>query len=86
MEWLANPDPVNNGSQNVSFDKVLGWVPGYGATSHDIYFGTDAAAVAAAQRLPGDLDADGQVDYEDLSIHNGKLAVRSIRLRSLCRC
>jgi len=62
-----NPEPAS-GTTNVVLDKVLHWTAGYGAVSHDIYFGTDANSIAAAQRLAGDLDGDGQVDYKDLLI------------------
>ena len=37
-----------NGSMNARVDQILQWVAGTGATSHDVYFGTDMAAVAAA--------------------------------------
>jgi hypothetical protein len=62
-----NPDPAN-ATGGVAADEVLHWTAGSGATSHDVYFGTDAAAVAAAQRLAGDLDASGQVDFNDVLI------------------
>jgi glycoprotein endo-alpha-1,2-mannosidase len=63
-----NPDPINNWVTTVPSDKVLHWTAGHGAISHDIYFGTDAAAVEAAQHLSGDLDGNGQVDCNDLFI------------------
>ncbi len=62
-----NPDP-GNGTTGVVFDKVLNWTTGYGATSHDVYFGTDANAVRNAERPEGDLDEDGRVDYNDIRI------------------
>ncbi|MHC4646216.1 MAG: LamG-like jellyroll fold domain-containing protein [Planctomycetota bacterium] len=34
-----NPDPPHR-SENVDPNVVLGWMPGIGATSHDVYFGT----------------------------------------------
>lgn len=43
----VNPDPAD-GSAVVSDAAALSWVPGISATSHDIYFGTDAGAVAGA--------------------------------------
>jgi glycoprotein endo-alpha-1,2-mannosidase len=61
------PDPAD-GSSYAAIDKVLSWTAGAGATSHNVYLGTNAAAVGAAQRLAGDLDGDGQVDYSDLLI------------------
>jgi glycoprotein endo-alpha-1,2-mannosidase len=62
-----NSDPVN-GAAIVPCDKILEWTTGLGAASHNVYFGTDAAAVASAERAVGDLDASGQVDYQDLFI------------------
>jgi hypothetical protein len=62
-----NPDPAS-GTTNVALDKVLNWTAGYGAVSHDVYLGTNANSVAAAERLTGDLDGDRQVDYNDLLI------------------
>jgi hypothetical protein len=62
-----SPDPPN-GAANVVLNKVLGWIAGYGAVSHDVYFGTDANGVGAAERLMGDLDGIGPVDYNDLFI------------------
>ncbi|MDD5134858.1 MAG: hypothetical protein PHP01_05555, partial [Phycisphaerae bacterium] len=62
-----NPDPANTETSVVP-NKILSWTAGYGTVSHDVYFGTDANAVAEAQYLTGDLDEDGQVDYEDLLI------------------
>jgi len=37
----SNPNPANDAS-NVSIYVVLSWTPGYGATSHYIYFGTES--------------------------------------------
>lgn len=37
-----------NGSMNARVDQVLQWVAGTGATSHDVYFGTNMGDVAAA--------------------------------------
>ncbi|MGA2916668.1 MAG: dockerin type I domain-containing protein [Sedimentisphaerales bacterium] len=65
-----NPDP-SNGAANVARDKVLSWTAGYDAVSHDVYLGTDANSIATAERLAGDLDGDGRVDYNDLAILAG---------------
>ena len=62
-----NPDPPN-GAMNVALDKVLHWTAGLGIASHDVYLGTDVNAVRDAERLEGDLDGSGRVDYNDLSI------------------
>jgi hypothetical protein len=62
-----NPNPAN-GVSYVALDKVLSWDAGYGAASHAVYLGTDSLGVEAAERLTGDLDGNGQVDYDDLFI------------------
>ncbi|MBC8470382.1 MAG: LamG domain-containing protein [Planctomycetes bacterium] len=41
---VANPDPAN-GAVDVSQTAVLGWTPGVFGTSHEVYFGTDAASL-----------------------------------------
>ncbi len=62
-----NPDPVN-GARIVTCDKVLHWTAGYGAVSHDVYFGTDASGIETAERITGDLNRSGQVNYNDIHI------------------
>jgi hypothetical protein len=62
-----NPDPVS-GASNLSLDTQLNWTSGLAAISHDVYFGTDVRDVRNAQRLAGDLNGDGQVNYEDFLI------------------
>jgi hypothetical protein len=62
-----NPAPIDD-AMYVALDKVLSWTAGAGATSHDVYFGTDVAVVGAAERLKGDLDGSGRVDYNDIRI------------------
>jgi predicted outer membrane repeat protein len=39
-DQASNPNPAD-GTTNVNINVVLSWTPGYGATSHDVYFGTD---------------------------------------------
>lgn len=63
----SNPNPAD-GEKNFILNKVLNWTGTGGAISYDIYLGTNAAAVGAAEYLDGDLDADGQVDYNDLIV------------------
>ncbi|UCG60122.1 MAG: metallophosphoesterase [Phycisphaerales bacterium] len=43
----SNPSPAD-GAENVPVDAVLSWKAGIDAVSHDVYFGTDEAAVADA--------------------------------------
>ena len=55
------PQPAD-GTANVNVDATLAWRAGRGATSHDVYFGTDAAALAVVDTVttasydPGALD------------------------------
>jgi hypothetical protein len=60
-----NPTPADSG-MNAALDVVLHWTAAPDAVSHDVYLGTDANSVAAAERLTGDLNGDRQVDYNDL--------------------
>jgi hypothetical protein len=62
-----NSDPAN-AAANIAIDKVLHWTAGVGAVSHDVYLGTVLNDVNNADRLIGDLDGDGSVDYKDISI------------------
>jgi hypothetical protein len=43
----TNPNPSNN-AVNVSTNLALAWTPGTNATAHRVYYGSSAAAVAAA--------------------------------------
>ncbi len=45
----------SNGSMNARVDQVLQWTAGTGATSHDVYFGDDMAAVMSATRDTTDI-------------------------------
>jgi len=40
-DQASNPNPAN-GASNVNINVVLSWTPGVGATSHDVYFGTQS--------------------------------------------
>lgn len=44
---VAGPDPAN-GAISVPVDKILGWNAAAGATSYDVYFGTNQTDVATA--------------------------------------
>ncbi len=57
------PSPAD-GATDVVRDVTLGWTAGTYAASHDVYFGTDAAAVSAADRAnPMDvLVSEGQAE------------------------
>ncbi len=45
--WARSPNPAN-GAANVKHTPKLAWVAGDNAAKHNVYFGTDAAAVANA--------------------------------------
>ena len=56
----TNPYPAD-GAADVPTDVVLSWTPGYGATSHDVYFGTSSPPAfignqAASSYDPGTLE------------------------------
>ncbi|MDD5134305.1 MAG: metallophosphoesterase [Phycisphaerae bacterium] len=65
-----NPDPAS-GAINIAFNKILGWTAGIGAVSHDVYLGTNSSDVNNANRLLGDLNGNGIVDWIDLSMLTG---------------
>jgi hypothetical protein len=46
---VSGPNPAD-GAVDVEASAILGWVAGAVATSHDVYFGTDAEAVADATK------------------------------------
>jgi hypothetical protein len=65
-----DPNPAN-GAANVALDKVLSWTAGPNTASHDVYFGTAPGDVNSANRLIGDLNGDGIVDFNDVSLLTG---------------
>ena len=60
------PSPTN-GSSGYTYSPPLSWTPGLGAQRSEVYFGTDQAAVASAQRLQADINADRKVDLSDVN-------------------
>lgn len=57
-----------DGSSGIAIVPTLSWLNGIDVNTHDIYFGDDYAAVLNAKKLYGDIDGDGDVDANDLSI------------------
>jgi hypothetical protein len=47
----SNPHPAD-GATGVPIDVVLSWDPGYGATSHDVYFGTSSPPAFTGNQTP----------------------------------
>jgi hypothetical protein len=63
--WTPSPA---DGAVNVDLESDLSWLAGGDAISHDVYFGTDEAAVTNALRLAGDINGDGPVNIDDLKM------------------
>ena len=61
------PDPESGTTDVPVSGTTLGWKPGVPAASHNVYFGTALNDVNNAERLGGDLDGDGTVDFKDVS-------------------
>ncbi len=51
----TNPSPAD-GAIDVRIDVVLGWNPGYGATSHDVYFDTSSPPAFIGNQTANDYD------------------------------
>jgi hypothetical protein len=66
-ENATNPNPGNAAIYVPISGTNLIWKPGAYAGSHNIYFGTIAGDVNSAQRLAGDVDNSGIVDFNDIS-------------------
>ena len=62
----ASPNPANSAT-GVSTTAALSWTAGAGTTSHDVYFGTNQSDVTNTNRLLGDLNGNGVVDWNDIS-------------------
>ena len=68
----ANSASPANGTVGVKLVSTLGWAPGEFATSHEVYFGTDADAVANATKASPEYKASKALGDE--SFDPGKLA------------
>ena len=53
------------GATDVSVDVDLRWIPGQGATSHDVYFGTDSSAVSNANTSSPEWKGNQQTNIYD---------------------
>ncbi len=62
-----SPNPANS-AISVPITATLSWTAGWGAASHDVYFGADFNDVNSAERLLGDLKGNGIVDLNDVSL------------------
>ncbi|MBW7991819.1 MAG: hypothetical protein FVQ84_17625 [Planctomycetes bacterium] len=59
---VASLDPAN-GAVDVTQTAILSWTPGFGA-SHEVYFGTDADAVANADSSSPEYKGTGNLGFE----------------------
>jgi len=69
----SNPGPADNAT-GVSVDADLSWWAGYGAASHDLYFGTDFNDVNEGMRLAVDIDGDKIVGLSDVEAMGHQIA------------
>jgi hypothetical protein len=61
------PNPVSSTADVPINGTNLSWKSGVPAASHDVYFGTVLNDVNSAERLLGDLNGNGIVDFNDVS-------------------
>jgi len=61
------PNPISDANNVPVSGTNLSWKPGMFAASHDVYFGTVLNDVNSAERLLGDLNGNGIVDFKDAS-------------------
>lgn len=72
---MANTPMPRNGSVGAKLVTALTWKPGDSATSHEVYFGTDADAVANATKASPEYKGGKQLGSE--SLDPGKLAINT---------
>ena len=74
LSFLVHANSANpaNGTVGVKLLSTLGWAPGEAAASHEVYFGTDADAVANATKASPEYK--GSKALGDESFDPGKLA------------
>ncbi|MBN2133478.1 MAG: hypothetical protein JW741_28520 [Sedimentisphaerales bacterium] len=68
----ANQPTPGAGQEDVTHEIELAWHSGYQAAQHDVYFGTDGDAVAAADPATGGIYR-GRQDLEDVTFDPGTL-------------
>jgi len=64
--FRANSPNPSNGSVDVDQTPILSWLPGYQAASHEVYFGTDPAALEAkgSQALGSESYEPGLLEWD----------------------
>jgi hypothetical protein len=71
---VSGPSPAD-GAVDVEASVILGWVAGAVATSHDVYFGSDAEAVANATKESAEYEGPKALGEE--SFNPGKLTMNT---------
>jgi hypothetical protein len=66
LPFLARQPSPTDGVVGVNLASALAWKPGYAAASHDVYFGTDAAAVADATKASPEFHGSKPLGEESL--------------------
>lgn len=66
LPFLARQPSPTDGVVGVNLASALAWKPGYVAASHDVYFGTDAAAVADATKASPEFHGSKPLGEESL--------------------
>jgi hypothetical protein len=72
----TTPDPADN-ETDVATDQTLSWVDGGGATSYDVYFGTESGSLdsignqAGTTYDPGELDPETEYFWRIDSVNDG---------------
>jgi peptidoglycan/xylan/chitin deacetylase (PgdA/CDA1 family) len=73
VQPARSPDPVD-GATGTDTKVVLGWSAGDGALEHDVYLGTDANAVAQANRMSEEfMDTVSDVTFDPCSLDSGTI-------------
>jgi hypothetical protein len=67
IDKASNPNPAN-GAVHYATSTVLSWTPGVGAVSHNVYFGTDQAAVTNANESSPEFQANLPLGTESYTV------------------
>jgi len=76
LPFLARQPSPADGIVGVNLASALAWKPGYAAASHDVYFGTDAAAVADATKASPEFQ--GSKPLGEASLDPGSLDYNAV--------
>ncbi len=82
--YSTQPDPANN-AVGVALDKVLSWLPGPTAATHDVYFGTSSPPSFIGNQAESSFDPNGlepnttyywqidEIEADGTTIHTGDI-------------